>query len=396
MTKVLIIGGGIAGPVTATALREAGIEAVVHEAYAVGADDIGAFLTIMHNGVDALRAIGLDQVVADNSFAADGLNLYDGTGALVAETRWHTDITGPRTLRRSDLYRALHDEAARRGVEIRHGKRLVHAEHTGDGVRATFADGTRAEGDVLVGADGLHSTTRRLLDPAAPEPRYTGLNIFYGYTEGIAPTTEPGRYHMITGGRAFFGHTTAPDGRTWWFARVAGDESHGGTPAEWVEQAAGAFADDDTPAARIVRASGEVRRGNAYDVPSTPVWHDGRLVLVGDAAHAASPAAGQGASMALEDGVVLAMCLRDCSEPRAAFEHYERLRRVRVEALVSMSARVGADRSADSESFYRHHIEWNGSVVNDSAFGHSAFGHSVPARPGSGQAAEDQVRKGQL
>ncbi|MEV0680733.1 FAD-dependent monooxygenase [Actinosynnema sp. NPDC050436] len=359
MTRALIVGGGVAGPVTAMALREAGIEAVVHEAYPTGADDIGAFLTIMHNGLDALRAIGAEQCVVDRSFAADGLDLYTGTGHLVSEARWHTDVTGPRTLRRSTLYRALHDEAARRGVQIRHGKRLVRAEHTADGVRATFEDGSRAEGDVLVGADGLRSVTRRILDPTAPEPRYTGLNVFYGYTEGLAPTTAPGRYHMITGSRAFFGHATAPDGRTWWFARVPGDELRGGSPGEWAEQASAAFADDDTPAAAIVRASGEIRGGNAYDVPSTPVWHDGRLVLVGDAAHAASPAAGQGASMALEDAVVLAMCLRDLPGPQAAFEVYERVRRARVEALVEISAGLGANRTADSYSFYRHHIEWN-------------------------------------
>ncbi len=359
MTKVLIIGGGIAGPVTALALRKAGFEAVVHEAYPTGADDIGAFLTIMHNGLDALRAIDAEQVVVDHSFAADGLDLYTGNGDLISETRWYTDITGPRTLRRATLYRALHDEAARLGIEVRHGKRLVGATTVDGAVRARFADGTEDVGDLLVGADGLHSTTRRLIDPDAPEPRYTGLNIFYGYTDGLAPTTAPGRYHMITGSRAFFGHATAPDGQTWWFARAEGTELHGGTPEEWRDRAASFFTDDNTPAAGIIRASGEIRGGNAYDVPSTPVWHSDRLVLVGDAAHAASPAAGQGASMALEDSVVLAKCLRDHGEPRAAFEAYERLRRVRVEALVELSAALGAGRSADSDSFYRHHIEWN-------------------------------------
>ncbi len=92
------------------------------------------------------------------------------------------------------------------------------------------------------------------------------------------------------------------------------------------------------------------------------MWHTDRVVLVGDAAHAASPAAGQGASMALEDSVTLARCLRDLAAPRRAFEVYERLRWERVEALVEMSAGLGANRSVSANSFYAHHIEWNNPV----------------------------------
>ncbi|MEJ2858448.1 MULTISPECIES: FAD-dependent monooxygenase [unclassified Saccharothrix] len=359
MVKALIIGGGIAGPVTALGLRKAGIDSVVFEAYPTGADDIGAFLTIMHNGLDALRAIDVEHVVVDNSFAADGVDVYDGAGVLISENRWGDGVTGPRTLRRADLYRALHDELRAQGIAVEHGKRLVAVE---DGVRAVFEDGTTAEGDLLVGADGLHSATRRIIDPQAPRPRYTGLNIFYGYAEGLDPTTTPGRYHMIAGSRGFFGHSTAPDGTTWWFARTPGPERHGGTPDEHRAHAAAFFADDTSPAPEIIRAAGEVHAGNAYDVPTTPVWHTDRVVLVGDAAHAASPAAGQGASMALEDSVTLARCLRDSTRPREAFEVYERLRRERVEALVGMSAELGANRSVSSNSFYAHHIEWNDPV----------------------------------
>ncbi|MEU7530534.1 FAD-dependent monooxygenase [Saccharothrix sp. NPDC042600] len=360
MVKALVIGGGIAGPVTALALRKAGIDSAVFEAYPTGADDIGAFLTIMHNGLDALRAIDAEHVVVDHSFAADGVDVHTGDGTLVSENRWDTGgITGPRTLRRAELYRALHDELRRRGIAVEHGKRLVGVTA---GARAKFADGTTAEGDLLVGADGLHSATRRIIDPDAPRPRYTGLNIFYGYATGLGPTTAPGRYRMIAGSRGFFGHSTAPDGTTWWFARTPGPERHGGTPDEHRAHAAAFFAEDDSRAREIILAEGEIHASNAYDVPTTPVWHTDRVVLVGDAAHAASPAAGQGASMALEDSVTLARCLRDLSSPREAFEAYERLRRERVEALVEMSAELGANRSVATNSFYAHHIDWDSPV----------------------------------
>lgn len=137
---------------------------------------------------------------------------------------------------------------------------------------------------------------------------------------------------------------------------------HGGTPDEHREHAAAFFADDDSRAREIILAEGEIHASNAYDVPTTPVWHTDRVVLVGDAAHAASPAAGQGASMALEDSVTLARCLRDLPSPRRAFEAYERLRRGRVESLVELSAELGANRSVASSSFYAHHIDWDSPV----------------------------------
>lgn len=94
-------------------------------------------------------------------------------------------------------------------------------------------------------------------------------------------------------------------------------------------------------AADIVRATGdEIVASNAYDIASTPVWSQGPLIVLGDAAHAAAPNAAQGASMAIEDSVVLAKCLRDLGTPSEAFAEFERLRRERVEAVVERSAQL--------------------------------------------------------
>ena len=98
---------------------------------------------------------------------------------------------------------------------------------------AFFADGTSATGDVLVGADGIHSRTRRLIDPEAPGPRYSGQHVVYGYTPGNPAGLDPDEYHMVHGSRAFFGLTVpAGDGRTWWFARVRGAEPAAGQEAQ--------------------------------------------------------------------------------------------------------------------------------------------------------------------
>ncbi|HVK19993.1 MAG TPA: FAD-dependent oxidoreductase [Actinokineospora sp.] len=379
MTDVLIIGGGIAGAVTAMALKKAGLNPTVYEAYSTGADDIGAFLTIMNNGLDALRAVNAHQPVIDNSFAAHEVEFLDahGTRLGLQPIGGHGDINGPRTLTRATLYRVLHDEAARRGIPVLHNKRLAHANRVNNEIIATFTDGSTTTGDLLVGADGIHSATRSIIDPAAPGPRYAGLNIAYGYTRDTNLPVAANSYRMIFGGQAFFGYTTAPDGQTWWFARLSAPElTRAVSQSDIKHRLADALAADRSPACDIVAATtDEIHLSNAYDVPSTPTWHRDSMVLVGDAAHAASPAAGQGASMAIEDSVVLAQCLRDIADYDDAFHAYEHRRRPRVERLVATSAEEGS-RAAQGTAkarevtgrqetrawLYGHHIDWEARV----------------------------------
>ncbi|GAA2755959.1 FAD-dependent monooxygenase [Actinopolymorpha rutila] len=351
MTKVLVVGGGVAGCATALALHQAGIPAVVYEAHPSGGDDAGAFLTVMANGMAALEVIGADRCVVDASYPAGAVELFDAEGRHLR----HRAIEGPaRTLRRATLYRVLQDFAAARGVRVVHGKRMVDARRAdgGGGVEVRFADGGRAEGDLLVGADGIHSRTRHLIDPQAPTPRYTGQHVVYGYADGNPAGSASDAYHMVFGSRAFFGFTAPGDGRTWWFARVTGERRPGGTTAEQSRDLAlAAVRDDTTPAAAIIQATGAaVVGGDSYDIPTTPHWHDDRMVLVGDAAHAASPAAAQGASMALEDAVALAAALREHPDPAVAFTAYTALRRQQTEETVAASAQLARGHGSTPDS----------------------------------------------
>jgi 2-polyprenyl-6-methoxyphenol hydroxylase-like FAD-dependent oxidoreductase len=346
--RVLVAGGGIAGPVAAMALHRAGVAAVVYEAYPTGADGAGAFLSVFANGMDALRAIGADGPVLECSFPTERVEFTGRTGRRLGEVPIGGDggARAPRTLRRSDLYRALRDEAARRGIPVVHGRRLTGARTApGGGVTAVFEDGTEAEGDLLVGADGIHSAVRALTDPSARRPRPLGTAVVCGRTRRSPVTAPPGTFRMVYGRRAFFAHLTAPDGETWWFAAVppARDGKDGG-PARWRERAIDAVARDRTPAADVIRATGaeDVVVFTAHDLGPAPLprWSAGPVVVVGDAAHAASPNAGHGASMAMEDGVQLARCLRDLPDLPRALAAYEGLRRERVTRLVETSARM--------------------------------------------------------
>jgi 2-polyprenyl-6-methoxyphenol hydroxylase-like FAD-dependent oxidoreductase len=228
-----------------------------------------------------------------------------------------------------------------------HGRRFTHAT-TSPGGRtvAGFADGGHAEGDLLLGADGVHSTTRTIIDPTAPEPRYLGTNTVCGHTRTSPATTVPGTYRMLYGRHAFSGHATAPDGETWWFATIPGAERGRAelaatTAEQWKRRTMALLAGDATPAADIVGSTGrDIVGSSAHDISSLPTWYSGPEIVLGDAAHAVSPSAGHGAAAAIEDGVVLAQCLRDLPTVEQAFHVWERLRRERVERLVATSAGV--------------------------------------------------------
>ena len=355
--KALIIGGGIAGPVTAMALQRAGIEPVLYEAYGTSTGlHAGAFLTVAVNGLDALRTLDAHRPVLEAGFPTRNIEFFSGTGKRLGEVPIGGELpdgTVSHTIKRADLYRALHEEATRRGIPIEHEKRLVDAETTPDGgVVARFEDGTESAGDLLVGADGIHSRTRRIIDPAAPEPRYTGLGNIGGFSRDASVDTRPGIYVMVWGKRAFFGYTVSPSGEVWWFANPPSvrelTRAELTAPTEhWKRRLIGLFADDATPAVEIIRATtGELAGTNQYDMPSVPTWHEGPMVIVGDAAHATSPASGQGASMAIEDALVLARCLRDLPDTRRAFAAYEQLRRERVERIVAQGARYSSNKAA--------------------------------------------------
>jgi len=355
--KALIVGGGVAGPVAAMALQRAGMDSVVYEAYAGGADDAGAFLTFASNGLDALRAIDAHHLVLAEGFPTPRMEIQSGTGRHLGDVPnggTLPDGTVSQTLKRADLYRALRDEAVRRGARVEYGKRLVDAEITPDGiVAARFEDGTEAEGDLLVGADGIHSRTRRIIDPAAPGARYIPVLNIGGYASDVRVPAEPGTFRMIFGKRAFFGYAVHPSGEVWWFANPP--RANEPTSAElaaisteqWRKMLVDLFAEDDTPAVEIVSSTpGRLSGWATYDLPSVPTWRRGTMIVIGDAAHATAPSSGQGASMAIEDAVVLARCLRDLPDIGQAFAAYERLRRARVERIVAHGARTSNSKAA--------------------------------------------------
>jgi FAD-dependent urate hydroxylase len=186
----------------------------------------------------------------------------------------------------------------------------------------------------------------------------------------------------------------APDGDTWWFANPprldepAPGEVEAITPAQWRARLLELFEVDRTPAAELLAATHtELAGWPTYDVPRVPRWHRDRMIVIGDAAHATSPASGQGASMAVEDAVILAQCLRDVPTVPAAFDAFVGRRRDRVERIVAEGnkwsntkaagpvARVVRDavlplvfrrmaaKGGSNSWVYDHHIDWDAKVA---------------------------------
>jgi len=347
----LVIGGGIAGTTTAIALAKAGIDATVHEAYDLDSEGVGGWLTLASNGIDALATLGLGTEVTAHGFPTRTMRLSNHTGRVLAEFPMapeRPDGLEVHTVRRSDLYRVLRDAATARGIPVTYGRRLVDATpRPGGGVVARFADGELVEADLLVGADGLRSAVRTIIDPGAPAARYAGLLNTGGYATGVTLPprfrADPGVIEFCFGRNCFLGYSVAPDGSVWWFANPASRQEMGRAELaaisedEWRRRLHALFADDDLPAALLIDGSDHIFAGwNTYDFPTVPTWHRDDMIIVGDAAHAMPPYLGQGGGCALMNGLGLAVAVADASDIGKALRDWQKARGVPPDGYLSL------------------------------------------------------------
>jgi FAD-dependent urate hydroxylase len=349
--SAIIIGCGLAGPVAAIALARAGYRVTIHEARS--SSGAGAFVNLASNGLAALETIDVERAVVEEGFATPRMIMWSGTGKKLGQIANGTtlaDGTSSITIRRADLHQALRREAERRGIAIVDGQRLVEASTLDSGgAIARFDDGSEVTADLLVGADGLWSRTRHAIDAEAPSPRYAGMLSIGGFANVPELEPTPETFHMVFGQRAFFGYSVTRCRDVYWFANIVREKEPArgelaATPTEtWRARLLELFEGDRGPMLRILAAAETIIVHPVHDMPTVPRWHRGRLVLIGDAAHATSPSSGQGASMAFEDAVVLAACLRDRAHGTIehALEAYGNRRRARVERVVRYSARIG-------------------------------------------------------
>ncbi len=336
-SRVAVVGAGIAGLAAAVALRQRGVEAVVYER-APALRELGAGIALWPNATRALRDLGVLDAVAGVSGPAETVHVADPSGHPLVRFSAARPDAPSLCVRRRDLVAAL--GAALPTDVIRYCKRFVSAEIRAGAVGLRFADGTRAEADVLVGADGLRSRVRNtLVQHVEPTAR--------GYTawRGVAP--HPGDLGADAveawGDRQRFGLFGLGEGLVYWYAlasRPPGDRS----PLD-LGSLADRFSDWHPRVAATIRATdpAEATRHDVFDRPRGR-WRRGRVALVGDAAHGMTPALGQGGAQGLEDGVALGRLLANggtLDAALAAFVRERRRRAVEIAWRSRASARLG-------------------------------------------------------
>lgn len=356
----LVIGGGIAGPAMALFLKRAGFGPIVFEARE-SASNIGGGLQVAPNGMNVLRQLGLSSQLLHAGVESAEFCFENQAGKRLA-----CIPNGPASryeipaihIRRSVLHEVLLQALQQQAIPIHFSKRLKLIASNENELRVTFTDGATAIGSILVGADGIHSQTRRIIFPDAPLPAYTGLMTVGGFAESDALKPQNRQQqtcaHLIFGLNGFFGYgyfdPANPSAVMWWShlqreAEPSEDEVRSMAIEElrrkildhhrgWVE-----------PVQTILHNTSRILWGPVEDLPDLPQWSEGRAVLIGDAAHAISPHAGQGASLALEDAICVAKHLRNNSHGEA-FVKYQHERQTRVEKIVADARKRGEHKHA--------------------------------------------------
>lgn len=350
--KVIIIGAGPSGLSTLLALRAKGIDARVYER-AREMKPIGAGLTLFPNGLSLLEKLqpGMPQALmaAGNSVSAIHMLQPGGEPVFSAPVSTLQVYGWPLlNLRWSRLQALLAEHCP--SDRLHFDQALMGIEETSRGVTAHFEGGQQVEGDLVVGADGVNSTVRRLIFQDGP-PRYAGRMSWRGVVSFSHPDLKPREsvFMMSPQGKTFAAFDVG-GGEIFWSAGALGpsDPTPPHALKDTVQRCFEGWASVVTELISATDASGILERP-ILDRPPCSTWSRGRVTLLGDAAHPMVPSLGQGANTAFEDAWVLAQCLSSAGTLQEALDGYEAERIPRTQIIQARSARQGA-RAYDPDS----------------------------------------------
>ncbi|EMS33128.1 Salicylate hydroxylase [Mariniradius saccharolyticus AK6] len=340
-TDFLIVGGGIAGLTTAIALKKIGIHAILAEA-SPEIRAVGAGLALAANAMQALRQIGISEAVIPLGRELKAFTIYDQKGKPISKT--NTDPANSRfgisnfTIHRAALHSAL--LARLDAGQVLTGKRSKDIAEEGDAYRVDFEDGSSITAENVIVAEGIHSPIRKKLLPTS-KIRYAGYTCWRGITDN--PSLQIEETSETWGAKGRFGVTPLANGQVYWYACINSPHANS-TLKDWgKKELMEVFKDFHTPIPQVLSATRPERIiwNDILDLEPIDRFAFGRIVLVGDAAHATTPNMGQGACMAIEDAAVLASCLSKNTDVAEAFSAFEKRRLKRTHNIVKTSWTLG-------------------------------------------------------
>ncbi len=336
-TKAIIIGGGIGGITTAIALRRVGIDATVYER-APELQEVGSAIPLFTNALKALQKLGLGDKIKALGESANALTLSTWRGRVL------TDVTNEKHLKklgtvsivvhRAELLALLVETLGMENVQL--GADCTGFSQDQSGVCVRFANGMEAKGDFLVGADGLHSIIRSQAFGIS-KPAYVGYTCW----RGVAHIQRAGLERYVWGKGHQFGIAPMTKGRAYWFAQKYAPEGERDKAVGRKQELLDLFHDWHDPVQAVIEATAEadILRNDVYELKHLKRWSDGRVTLLGDAAHAMTPNLGQGGCLAIEDALALAACIAEEPDVVAALKMYES-RRIKRTSNVARLAHV--------------------------------------------------------
>ena len=340
MSKITIIGGGIGGLTTAIALRQAGLDVEVYER-APELKEVGAGLSLWPNAIKVLRQLGLGEALAAISMVAPLVATRNPRGDILAqlpsatiEQRFGAAV---RIVHRAELLAMLTEALADTPLHL--GHECTGFDQDGDGVTARFAGGQTARSDALIGADGIHSAVRAQMFGRTP-PRYSGYTAWRAITPFPTANLRAGE---SWGCGLRFGLLPVDHERVYWFATKNAPADQPPQPGGHKPELLTLFQNWFDPLPAVIEATPEeaILRNDIIDRLPLDAWSQGRVTLLGDAAHPMTPNMGQGACQAIEDALVLARCLKATPDIPFALQLYQTKRLKRANKVVTTSYFIG-------------------------------------------------------
>ncbi|WP_095129209.1 FAD-dependent oxidoreductase [Pseudomonas sp. Irchel s3h14] len=332
--RVLIVGSGIGGATAAYALRRVGIDVHCID-IKPESSSAGSGICLLHNTLRALDMIGLAQPCLESGMRFESFLQFDSAGQLL-----RSNPAPPSCgIRRPELARILESAAKNAGAVMDHGLTVESLNDRGDCVEVRFSDGREATYDLVVAADGAYSKLRQQVFGADCGPRFAGQSV-WRFNAPRPDQVEGFCLYRSPSGRTVGSFPTSKDSCYIFYLetskeplRIPEDQAHlliRERLAEYVAPAVREALEHVTEAKQVIF--------RPLDVTLVPApWNRGRVVLMGDAAHAPTPQMTSGGGMAIEDAVVLAECLSTTTTAREALAAYSARRFDRVKVICDAS-----------------------------------------------------------